>query len=143
MNPTLFERMDTSNLPRNHSCYSTIRKKIPGYFSDETDGDILTDFIALRSKSYAYILEDKEKIKAKGIRGHVVKNHMTFEDHKKCLFGDDEEFSPYRENVSIRSFHHQLLTIKSNKLTFNRYDDKRKVLDCQIETLAWGNHRIE
>jgi hypothetical protein len=22
-----------------------------------------------------------EKIKAKGIRGHVVKNHMTFKDH--------------------------------------------------------------
>jgi len=30
-----------------------------------------------------------EKIKAKGIRAHVVKNHMTLEDHRKCLFGEE------------------------------------------------------
>jgi len=27
-----------------------------------------------------------EKIKEKGIRSHVVKNHMTLEDHRKCVF---------------------------------------------------------
>lgn len=90
--------MDTANLPRDHPCYVAERKKVPGFFSDETDGHIMTEFCALRAKSYAYNTgeederkynDDKiggEKIKAKGIRQHVVKNHMSLADHVKCLF---------------------------------------------------------
>jgi len=59
--------MDTSNLHKNHPFYSAVRKKIPGYFSDETDGRTMYEFIALRAKSYAYNIENTEKIKAKGI----------------------------------------------------------------------------
>ncbi|KAE9543566.1 hypothetical protein AGLY_002366 [Aphis glycines] len=101
-NPNLLVRMDTSDLPKDHPCYIAERKKIPGLFSDETKGDIMTEFCELRAKSYSFILDGKEKIKAKGIRQHVVKNHMTFNDHKKCLFGV-EEMDFNRENVSIRS----------------------------------------
>ncbi|XP_050059966.1 uncharacterized protein LOC114132126 [Aphis gossypii] len=39
-NSNLLDRMDTSNLPRIHPCYIAERKKIPGLFSDETDGEI-------------------------------------------------------------------------------------------------------
>ena len=81
--------MDTANLPRDHPCYDVSKKKVPGYFSDETDGRTMSEFIALRAKSYAYILEGEEKIEAKGIRWHVVKNHMTFDNHKLCLFTED------------------------------------------------------
>lgn len=132
-------------MPTNHPCHSTVRKKIPGFFSDEADGRIITEFIALRAKSYAYKIDGKETIKAKGVRGHVVKNHMTFDDHKRCLFNDYAERSPlvYRENVSIRSFKHELKTIKTNKLVFNRHDDKRVVLSDQIHTLAHGHFEIE
>ncbi|KAL4088535.1 hypothetical protein QTP88_023629 [Uroleucon formosanum] len=134
--------MDTSNLPEDHPCFISERKKIPGLFSNETDGFIMTEFCALRAKSYAYILAGREKIRAKGIRGHVVKNHMTFNDHKKCLF-DEEEIDVRRENVSICSFKHQLMTIKSNKLTFNNFDDKRVILEDKIHTLAHGHYSIE
>lgn len=41
----------------------------------------MSEFIAFRSKSYAYILEDKEKIKAKGIRRHAIINHMSFKNN--------------------------------------------------------------
>jgi len=134
------------------------RKKIPGYFSDEVDANAITEFCALRAKSYAFnvyageedAVRDKndkdkvggEKIKAKGVRGHVVKNHMTLEDHRKCLF-DEEGVELYTENVSIRSFNHQLMTIKTKKLTYNSYDDKRVVLVDKIHTLAHGHYSIE
>lgn len=39
-NSILLDRMDTSNLPEDHPCYISERKKIPGLFSDETDGAI-------------------------------------------------------------------------------------------------------
>lgn len=140
--PGLLECMDTANLPRDHPCYVAERKKIPGLFSDETDGKILTEFVALRAKSYAYKLDGAEKIKAKGIRGHVVKNHMTFEDHKRCLLGDGE-LDTIKANVSIRSFQHHIKTICVKKLTYNRFDDKRVVLDDQIHTLPHGHYKIE
>jgi len=131
------------------------RKKEPGFFSDEVDGNIITEFCALRAKSYAFNIyageedneedeEDRvggERIKAKGIRRHVVKNHMTLEEHRKCLF-DEEGVELYRENVSIRSFNHQLVTIKIRKLTYNSYDDKRVVLEDKINTLAHGHYSI-
>lgn len=134
--------MDTSNLERNHPCYIAERKKIPGLFTDEADGQVMSEFCALRAKSYAYILEGKEKIKAKGIREHVVKNHMTLDHHKRCLFGD-VKLDAYTENVSIRSFKHKLKTINSKKLTVNNHDDKRYVLDDQIHTLAHGHYHIK
>ncbi|KAF0705208.1 Uncharacterized protein FWK35_00030520, partial [Aphis craccivora] len=118
------------------------KEKIPGLFSDETDGRIMREFCALRAKSYSYILEDKEKIKSKGIRGHVVRNHMTFQDHKRCLFGD-ASLEVTTSNVSIRSFKHKLKTIKSNKLTYNSFNDKRVILEDNVHTLAHGHYSIE
>ncbi|XP_060874527.1 LOW QUALITY PROTEIN: uncharacterized protein LOC132948180 [Metopolophium dirhodum] len=156
-NYNLLDRMDTANLPTDHPCYVASRKKSRGLFSDEVDGNVITEFVALRAKSYAFNVyagpEDEvvndivgggggEKIKAKGIRAHVVKNHMTLEDHKKCLFGE-EGLEAYKENVSIRSFNHQLVTLKTKKLTYNNYDDKRVVLDDKIHTLAHGHYSIE
>ncbi|KAL4092502.1 hypothetical protein QTP88_027003 [Uroleucon formosanum] len=155
-NPILLDRLDTSDLPPIHPCYTTDRKKVPGFFSDEIKGHTMMEFCALRAKSYAYNVyageEDERKdkddrvggvnIKAKGIRGHVVKNHMTLADHVKCLFGD-ESFDKYTKNVSIRSFKHQIKTIRTNKLTYNNYDDKRVVLDDKIHTLAHGHYSLE
>jgi hypothetical protein len=148
--------MDTANLLSDHPCYIADRKKEPGLFSDEVNSNIITELCALRAKSYAFNVyitqedEDKdvenrvggEKIKAKGVRAHVVKNHMTLEDHKKCLFGE-AGVELYRENMSIQSFNHQLVMIKTKKLTYNSYDDKRVVLEDKINTLAHGHYRIE
>ncbi|VVC25185.1 Hypothetical protein CINCED_3A025010 [Cinara cedri] len=64
-NPGLLKCTDTTNLPRDHPCYVAERKKIPGLFLDETDGRTITEFCALRAKSFAYKINGKEKIKAK------------------------------------------------------------------------------
>eukprot|EP00102_Acyrthosiphon_pisum_P025533 XP_016662743.1 PREDICTED: uncharacterized protein LOC107884653 [Acyrthosiphon pisum] len=73
INLNLLDQMDTSDLPKDHPCHIAERKKIPGLFSDETKGAIMTEFCALRAKSYSFILAGKEKIKAKGIRQHVLR----------------------------------------------------------------------
>lgn len=81
-NHNLLDWMDTANLPRDHPCYVAERKKCPGFFSDDVDCNVITEFCALRVKSYAFNIyagpEENtvrgEKIKAKGIRSHVVKN---------------------------------------------------------------------
>ncbi|XP_022160048.1 uncharacterized protein LOC111026303 [Myzus persicae] len=157
-NPILLNRLDTADLPVEHPCHTTVRKKVPGFFSDETKGHIMTEFCALRAKSYAYNIyageEDEQKanedeskigggnIKAKGIKAHVVKNHMSLADHVKCL-QDDPGLIRYSMNTSIRSYKHNLVTQNMNKLTYNSYDDKRVVLQDKIHTLAHGHYSIE
>jgi len=215
-NADMMRHTDTSNLPPDHECYTAARKRIPGLFKDETGGRTMYEFVALRAKSYAYDIESTVEIRAKGIRGHVIRNHLTFADHKRCLFADDDDddealdsdepdvkfdvsmgklnaskcarevivrihrdaastsaratpstsralpppaqqqqqqqqqqhqqsynpYTPYRENVSIRSYEHQLKTVKTIKLTLNRSDDKRYVLQDHVHTLAHGHYKI-
>lgn len=85
--PELLSRLDTSNLPIDHPCYSVERKKVPGTFTDELAGLTMHEIIALRSKLYGFSKENvyksletewsiEEKIKAKGI-------HYTFLNIKK------------------------------------------------------------
>lgn len=168
-NSTILTKLDTSNLPTDHPCYCIDRKKLPGTFKDETNGGVIREMIALRAKSYGYDLAGVETIKAKGIQRHVVKHHMTIEDHKKCLFWtgalpDTEtsksialqhvkqfkdtgtksnDYTPFRVNTSLRSFKHQMKTISSIKLAFNNHDDKRFILEDRIHTLAHGHFKIE
>lgn len=176
-NPILLENMDTSNLPEDHPCFTNERKKMPGVFKDETGGRTMYEFIALRAKSYAYNIEENVKITAKGIRGHVVKNHLTFDDHKQCLFEVDEEddeddeekrerarissravvesihhgvnatpslhYNPFRVNVSIKSYQHNVKTVKTVKRALNRFDDKRIVCADRISTVAFGHYVLD
>ncbi|XP_050524605.1 uncharacterized protein LOC126896145 [Daktulosphaira vitifoliae] len=150
--PGFLEKLDTSNLDPNHKCYRTERAKLPGTFTDEALGKIIAELIALRSKSYGYEMDGKEKIKAKGVSKIVVSNHVTLMDHKQCLFKGlstphiqevDDNYSAEREMISFRSIKHKMKTIKTRKLALNRYDDKRIVLPNQIDTLPHGHYKVE
>lgn len=98
--------MHIAKLLRSLPCYIAEQKKILGLFSDEMNGKIMIEFVALKAKTYTYNIEWKEKIKAKGVRGHVVQNRITLDDHKTCLFSDDnlnrltKTFQSHRSNFS-------------------------------------------
>jgi len=51
-------------------------------------------------------------------------------------------YTPYRRNVSIRSFDHCVKTIKTMKISLNRFDDKRVVDDDRIRTRAYGHYAL-
>lgn len=141
------DKLDTSNMPSSHQCYSTARKKVPGTFTDESGGVTITEVVALRAKSYAFKMGAKETLKAKGVGKYTVKNHMTIDDYKQCLFFDNDnitnDYSAYRDTVSFRSYKHQVKTISTHKLALNRYDDKRFVMQDQVHTLAHGHYMIK
>ena len=61
-------------------------KKVIGLMKDELGGRIMTGFVALRQKSYAYRKPDnKEDKKCKRIKKYVVKKMLGFGDYKNCL----------------------------------------------------------
>ena len=57
---------------------------------DELGGKIMTEFVALRPKSYSYLTEDfKEDKKAKGTKKCVIRRRLKFNDYKYCLLNNE------------------------------------------------------
>ena len=64
-------------------------KNVIELFKDELGGKIITEFVALRAKAYAYLIEDgSEHKKAKGTKKCVIKRELMFENYKDSLFND-------------------------------------------------------
>ena len=63
-------------------------KKVIGLFKDELGGKIMKEFVALRAKTYAYLIDDDtEHKKAKGKRC-VIKRELMFKNYKYSSFND-------------------------------------------------------
>ena len=136
------DRFDTSDYPPNH--ISGIRtgcnKKVLGMFKDEVAGRCIEEFVGLRAKLYSYkMCEGEETKKCKGIKKSVVKKSIAHEDYKTCFFTGKEQM---RKMNVIRSYNHEVYTEEVNKIALCSDDNKRYILENQINTLAWGHHTI-
>ena len=81
-------------------------EKVIGMFKDELGGKIMTEFIALRAKVYAYITEDGSVHKrAKGTKKCIIKREIMFEHYKDCLFNNK---TIIKSQQRFRSDHHSL-----------------------------------
>ena len=74
-------RFDTSNYEVNRPLPIEKNEKVIGLMKDELGGKIMTEFVALRPKTYSYFTDDcKEDKKAKGTKKCVVKRILKFSD---------------------------------------------------------------
>ena len=64
--------------------------------------------------------------KAKGVKKKVIKKGMSHQNYVDCLL---EERKFMHTKQTMRSFKHQLYTIKQNKVSLSPYDDKRYLMD--------------
>ena len=136
------DKFDMSDYPPNHpsGVPTGCNKKVLGMFKDEAGGKIIDEFVRLRAKLYSYkMFEGKESKKCKGVKKSVVKESITHEDYKNCLFTGKEQL---RKINVIRSHKHDIYTEEVNKIALSPDDDKRHILEGQTDTLALGNYRI-
>ena len=57
---------------------------------DELGGKTMTEFAALKTKTYSYIMvEGKNNKKAKGTKKCVIKQIIKFNDYKDCLLNNE------------------------------------------------------
>ena len=70
-------KFDTSNYETDRPLPTGKNKKVIGLMKDELGRRIMTEFIALRPKTYAYLMDDNEVKKAKGKKKCVIKKTLN------------------------------------------------------------------
>ena len=132
------DRFDTSGYNPNRPLPVGLNKKVIGLMKDELGGEIMTEFVTLRSKMYAYKTGTAESKKCKGIKKCVVRKTTSFEDYKNCLLSGE---TSYRSQLMFRSSKHEVRTLEVNKLALSRDDDKR-ITANGINSLARGHYKV-
>ena len=131
------DRFDMSDYNPDRPLPVGLNKKVIGMMKDEPGGEIMTEFVMLRPKIYAYKTGGSDLKKCKGIKKCVVKKMISFEDYKNCLFSREISF---RSQLMFRSLKHEVKMLEVNKLALSRDDDKRITVNG-INSLARGHYK--
>ena len=132
----VIERFDTSNYIHDRPLPRGVNKKELGLMKDELDGDIITEFVALKPKAYSYKTEDNVELKkAKGTKKCIINKILNFNDYKNCLFDNRKVL---RSQQRFKSENHSVYTENINKIALSCNDDKRFVATDGIESYPYG-----
>ena len=75
------KRYDTSNYKVDGLLPKRMNKKVIGLMKDELGGKIITEFVALRPKTYSYLTDDGKNVKkAKGTKKLAIKRMVKSND---------------------------------------------------------------
>ena len=130
------ERFDTSNYTFDRPLPKGKNKKVIGLMKDELGRGIITEFVALRPKTYSYITNDFTELKkAEGTKKCVVKKMLRFSDYKNCLFSNGKVL---KSQQRFKSENHSVYTEKINKIALSCDDDKRIVDVDGISSYPYG-----
>ena len=103
---------------------------------DELEGKIMTEFIALRLKTYSYLTDDcKEDKKVKGAKKCVIKRRPKFNDNKDCLLNNKIVL---RSQQRFKSERHDVYTEEINKIALSSNGDKRLQTFVKITSYPYG-----
>ena len=131
-------KFDFSNYPKDHPLHNTKLESIPGYFKDELEGQIMTEFVGLRSKMYSYLkMGGKFANTHKGIKDSC---NIQHDEYVTCL---EEMKNTYASFNCLRSSKHNIEVKGITKKALCCFDDKTYILPDGIETLPWGHHKIK
>ena len=104
-------------------------------------GKIITEFVALRPKSYAY-LDDygNDHKKAKGTKKFVIKQKFMFQNFKDCLLNNK---NVYISQQRFRNYNHDVYTEEVNKIALSSNDDKRLQTFDRVTTYPYGTNAFK
>ena len=111
-------------------------KKVIGLTKDELGGKIVTEFVALRPKTYSYLTDDcEEDKKAKGRKKCLIKRRLKFNDYKDCLLNNQTVLTSQQR---FKSEKYDVYTEEVNKIALSSNDDKRFQTFDRITSYPYG-----
>ena len=122
-----------------HKMFDSVNKKVIGKMKDEFKGNIISEFARLKSKMYSLVdVDGKANKKAKGINRGVVKNtrHKEFVD----VFFNKKMMRHRMKRIQSRLY--KIGTYNVCKISLSCFDDKRYILDDDINSLAYFHKGI-
>ena len=133
---------DTSNCDKNDKRPFPIgmNKKVDT-FNDELGGKIITEFVALRAKTYAYLDDggDEHK-KSKGTKKCVIKQKLVFQNFKDCLLNNK---TVYRSQERFKNYNRDVHTEEVNKIALSNNHDQRIQTVGGVETYPYGTNAFK
>ena len=130
------KRFDTSSYEVNRPLPKGKNKKVIGLMKDELGGKIMREFVALRPKTYSYLMDDgKNDKKSKGTKKCVIKEILKFNDYKDCLLNNEIILGLQQR---FKSAAHNVYTEEVNKIALSRNDDKRLQTYDRIASYPYG-----
>ena len=121
-------------MDKDHELFSKKNKKVIGKFKIKTPKkNWIDEFIALRSKMYAFKCGDDSKNRLKGISKSYSKN-IKVEEYYNCLF--DGEYEQKSDNYIIRSINQEMKLQQVKKSTLSQFVDKRCFIN-ETESIPW------
>ena len=130
------KRFNNSNYECDRPLPTGKNKKVIGLMKGELGGRVITEFVALRPKTYSYLTDDcKDDKKAKGTKKCVIKRMIRFDDYKNCLLNGEVILKLQQRFISKG---HDVYTENINKIALSSNDDKRIVSSDKITSYPYG-----
>ena len=130
---------DTSDYPKDSPLHSSINRKVIGLMKDELCGQLIKEYIGLRSKMYSVASQKSVIKKAKGVSKPVVKMTISHDNYKEALF-DSKVF--HHDNVKLSSNLHEISTSVVKKKSLDSTNTKRVFVDPEF-SYAIGHWRTK
>ena len=103
---------------------------------DELGGKIMTEFVALRPKTYSFLMDaGGSRKKAKRTKKCVIKRRLKFNDYKACLLNNEIVL---KSKQRFKSERHDVYTEEINKIAASSNDDKRLQTFNRITSYPYG-----
>ena len=109
---------------------------------DEMGGQLILEFVGLRSKMYSILnVDGANKKTAKGVITQVKNEQISHEDFKTSLF---EKKTFIHSGTKIVQVKHQLCTADVTKVTLSPFNDKKWIMRMEDEFISYsfGNINI-
>ena len=132
---------DTSNYSKDDNRLLPVgwNKKVISLFKDELGGKIMKEFVGLRAKTWAYLMDDDSKHKkAKGTKKCVIKRELKFKNYRVCQSNNKIVLKSQQRFKTDYVYAEQI-----NKIALSSNDDKRLQTFDKITTYRYGTNAFK
>ena len=101
----------------------------------------MKEFVALKAKTYPYLMnDDTEHKKAKGTKKCVIKRELIFKSYRGCLLNNK---TVLKSQQRFKNYCHNVYAEQINNIALSNNDDKRLQTSDKITTYSYRTNAFK